>query len=740
MVKQLLKFTLFLISICAFQGINAQIADRVLKNAKVYVGSNTFTQAIAIKNERIIFTGTDAAVAVHIGAGTIVNDLGGKLVLPGIHDVHMHPLEASSAAGGTCTLSDTETNPSNLVTALQACGLTANSNGWLMAAGYAISTILTASDPKGLLDGISTTVPILVMEKTSHSIWVNSKALQMAGITAASVDPPGGHIVKNAMTGEPTGILLDNAGDNLIQIALAQNPTINAANYNGLVNYGLPLMAKNGITSISEARTYWKRNYIPIWQQIKTNNKLTVRVALAPWMYPSDDDATQIAAIQALYSVGDDMLKIRQIKVYSDGIIVNATSALSLPYNNNLGFTFGNVGLNYFTQSRLATYITALESTGYDFHIHAIGDRGITESLNAIEIARNTSGHAALGARHRITHVEMVNPTDYPRFAALNVVADMQVAGSFSQPSHWNDHSNLIGTRGTPSIPLKSLFNAGAKITLSSDWDVSNLNPFIGMQNALTRSPQEMPSVEEVVKSYTINGAYVMRQEAVTGSLEVNKYADLIVVDKDIFTIPTNQISTTKVLLTLLGGKQVYIDAVLPVNLVSFKGQLNDNKTHLEWVTSTEHHNNYFDIERSVDGVKFENIGTIKGNNTRLTSSYTYSDDNLPTANVLYYRLKQVNFDGTYEYSDIIALNKKTKTPSVKVSPNPAFSYIQLSGISDNTQVEIYNEIGQIVKKINSLNADNQISISDLSEGLYFIRLMNKDQSEGIKSVKFIKK
>lgn len=742
--KLFLKTAILFFFICQ-NLLNAQTADRVLKNGKVYVGSNTFTQAIAIKDGKIIFTGTDAGVAAHIGSGTIVNDLAGKLVLPGIHDVHMHPLEASSPAGGSCTLSDTETNPSNLVTALQACSLTPNSNGWMMASGHSISTIMTASDPKGLLDAISTTVPILVMEKTSHSVWVNSKALELGGITAASTDPPGGHIVKNAM-GQPTGILLDNSGDNLIQMALASNTTIDNANYNGLVNSGLPLLAQNGITSISEARTYWKRNYIPIWQKIKTDNKLTCRVGLAPWLYPGDNDATQIAAIQALYSAGDDMLKIRQIKVYSDGIIVNATSALSLPYETssfvtNMGFAAGHTGLNYFAESRLANYITQLELTGYDFHIHAIGDRGITESLNAIQTARNTAGHSGLGARHRITHVEMVNPTDYTRFSSLNVVADMQVAGSFSQPSHWNEHSSLIGTRGTPSIPLKSLYNAGAKITLSSDWDVSNLNPFIGMQNALTRSPEEMPNVEEVVKAYTINGAYVMRQETVTGSLELNKYADLIVVDKDIFTIPTNQISTTKVLLTLLGGKQVYADAVFPVTFLSFNGLYLDNKVPLKWSTASEQNSSHFEIERSTDGHKYETIGKIKAaGNASTKLDYSFVDNNLPSQNILYYRLKQIDFDGKFVYSDVVSVKKKEMAPSVKMFPNPADSEITIFGVADDTQIEVYNEIGQLVKTVQSLNSGSKISIIDLAKGLYFVKVTNKESAENIQTIKFIKK
>lgn len=238
--------------------------------------------------------------------------------------------------------------------------------------------------------------------------------------------------------GEPNGVLLDNAGDILIQMALANNAILSAANYNGLINFGLPEIAKHGITSICEARTYWKRNYIQTWQNIKSNGLLTCRVALAPWLYPSDNDTSQIAAINSLYSNGDSMLKIRQIKVYADGIIHNATAALSAPYNDSLGLPFGS-GLNYFSESRLAGYIKQMEAIGYDFHIHAIGDRGITESLNAIDSARTANGN--IGARHRITHVEMVNPADYPRFQALNVTADMQVVTLHSLP---------IGPKMTP--------------------------------------------------------------------------------------------------------------------------------------------------------------------------------------------------------------------------------------------------------------------------------------------------
>ncbi len=549
------------------QSIFGQTADQVFRHGKIYTANDSqpFVEAIAIKDGHFIFVGSNAAVVNYIGVTTTVEDLNGALVLPGIHDVHIHPLEAGSPAGGNCILNGYETDPENLGAALQACHLTPNSNGWLISYGHSIFTLYDAvRPPKEILDDYYPNRPLVVMEETSHSVWVNSLALQKLGITASTPDPVGGHIFKDPFTGDPDGILMDNAGEIALSVALASNPIIDSLNYESLVNFSLPLLAENGITSICEGRTFWKRNYPQIWRDIKDNGLLTVRVILAPWVYPEESDSTQIPILQNLYDPGDDMLKITQIKLYADGITINATAALHDPYVDNLGLPFNN-GLNYIDENRLASLITTLELIGYDFHIHAIGDRGVTEALNAIEMARNSNGD--IGARHRITHLEIVDTADYTRFAPLNVTADMQVAGYFAQPNYWHDNDFLIGSqRADNMIPLKSIFDNGARVTLSSDWDVSTVNPFVGMQNALTRSPQALSSVEEVVKAYTINGAYVMRHETKTGSIEVGKLADFITVDRDIFSIPTNQIAQTKVLSTYLGGREIYRSILLGIN------------------------------------------------------------------------------------------------------------------------------------------------------------------------------
>lgn len=559
--------TLLVTGLLSVQVCHAQtIADKIFFNAKVYTANDNqpFAEAIAVKGDTILFVGSDSDVMAYKGTGTVEYNVQGGLILPGFHDVHSHPLEAGSPIGGGCLLDGQETDPENLGVELDNCNPQANSNGWIFASGHSIYTLLDAlRPPYEILDDYFPNTPVCVMEETSHSVWVNSKALQMAGINSTTPDPVGGHILRE-INGDPTGILMDNAGDAVLSLALASSAVVDTANYNGLINYGLPQLAQHGITSVCEGRTYWKRNFHHIWNRIKNEGKLTARVVLGLWAYPDDTDASLLPALQGLYDAGDDMLRATQIKVYSDGITINATAAFHDPYNDNLGLPF-NSGLNYFTAARLETFITSLEQIGFDFHIHAIGDRGITESLNAIAGARTANG--ALGARHRITHLEVVRTTDYPRFAQLDVIADMQVAGEFTQPANWQDNAPLIGaTRSDNLIPLKSIFDAGAHVTLSSDWDVSDLNPFVGIQNALTRAPQNLPSVEDAVKAYTIKGAFVMRQEDRTGSIESGKYADLIFADQDIFTVPTTQISNTKICLTLLGGEEVFRNSCAPVS------------------------------------------------------------------------------------------------------------------------------------------------------------------------------
>ncbi len=531
---------------------NENSTQKMYFNARIYTvnDASPWAEAMVIDGSKILFIGTNTAATAFAETSAERIDLQGKLVLPGFHDVHMHPMEVGDTSV-SFELSDTETNAENYRSVISNASANNPGNTWLVGFGHSINTLFDANrTPLEIIDEAVSDRPVIIMEQTSHSMWVNSKALEKAGITVTSPNPQGGIIMKES--GVLSGILIDNAGDIVYQQAIAE---LNNASgeYNGMITTVLPELAKHGITSVSDARTYWKRGQHVVWKNLENDGKLTARFNLGLWAYPSEDDASQIASLKALYSNDENsLLKINQIKLYSDGITHNTTAALDTDYQIDYFNQPTNNGLNYFTETRIKNYIQQLESTGFDFHIHAIGNRGVAEALNAIQQGGSPSG------RHRLTHVEMINPNDIARFSQLNVTADAQVAGEFTQPHNWSENAYLVGnTLANNLIPIKSLVDADVRLTLSSDWNVSTLNPFIGIQNAVNRSPQNI-SLETAIKAYTINGAYVMRQEDKVGSLEVGKLADFVVVDRDIFTIPTTQISQAKIERTIFNGVEIY--------------------------------------------------------------------------------------------------------------------------------------------------------------------------------------
>ena len=553
----LLCITLCVSTSCSSKTGSANInteksTQKLYFNGKIFTvdETNIWADAILIDGNKILFVGSnsDAENIAHKNAVKI--DLQGKVVLPGFHDVHMHPMEVGSTTT-VFSLNEEETNPENYISAIKKAAAENPNVAWIIGFGHSINSLLEANrNPLEIIDEAVSNRPVIIMEQTSHSMWINSKGIELAGITAQTTNLQGGIIVKD--NGVLQGILVDNAGDVVFQKAVA---SLNDADgeYQGMVEYVLPELAKYGITSVSDARTYWKRNQHKTWKKLADDDELTARFNLGLWAYPTEDDATQITTLKNLFSNDENsLLKINQIKLYADGITHNTTAALHTDYKEDYFNQPTNNGLNYFTESRIAKYISALEATGFDFHIHSIGNRGVTEALNAIEQSATSAG------RHRLTHVEMITAADLNRFKTLNVTADAQVGGQFTQPQYWSDNDHLLGSDlADNQVPIKSLKEAGARLTLSSDWNVSSLNPFIGIQKAVTRAPQNI-SLEEAIKAYTINGAYTMRQEDKVGSLKAGKLADFVVLDKDIFTIQSNLINQTKVVLTVFEGEEIF--------------------------------------------------------------------------------------------------------------------------------------------------------------------------------------
>jgi predicted amidohydrolase YtcJ len=548
-----LVFVLVALSGCRPAPLNG---DVILQNARIWTVNEAapWAEALVVENGVIVYVGDEAGTEAYDTGDMTTVDAGGRVVLPGLHDVHQHTLEARLPLID-CTLDTAQTDPEQYVSVVSACS-SPQGTDWVLGYGHTIMTLLEAQRaPRLILDDAISDVPVAIMEQSSHSTWVNSRALEVLGINASTPNPQGGLILKDA-NGEPNGILVDAAGEFPWEAALAPNATLNQLNRQALSD-ALTGNSEVGITSAVDARTYWQRGYMEAYTAARDANELTVRMVLSLWASPTADDEAQLATLAGMFVDSGDYLRVRQIKLYSDGLIDNTTAALLEPYTS--AETFGDpLGLNYFPPERLNRYVQELAPLGFDMHIHAIGDRAIRESLNALE----THGP---GGRHHLTHAELITDADLPRFAQLGVSADFQL-GEHTMADQLHDvmDEHLGATRvDEEAFRVRDLWDGGANVALSSDFDVGPLSPFAGMQVALTRGVQALPDVAAAVKAYTLNAAHIMSSEAVTGSLEVGKAGDFVVIDRDIFAIPAAEIDQTQVLQTVLAGVEVYRSADL---------------------------------------------------------------------------------------------------------------------------------------------------------------------------------
>ena len=533
--------------------VAAEPSNTLLHNGKIYTVNERQPWASAMvidEDGRIVAIGDEDDVAKYVDDETEKVDLQGRLVLPGFQDTHAHVLDASSEAQGDCKVEAGDDVPQWLEE-IKACNGKDN-DGWLLGAGFSLHSLLDEKKtPRALLDSIISDRPVAIMEETSHSYWLNSKALELANINAGTPNPVGGVILRDGQ-GEATGLLLDNAGDLVLDQALPPSKALNKIYYEAVLA-GQDELAQNGITSVADARVFWKRGHMEAWQKAAKNDELKARTSLGLWAYPTLDDDEQLAELTAMYDAGSDesLLHVTQIKFYVDGIIHNTTGRLQRPYNKSLPGV-DSQGLYYFGPERLERYTRELAKAGFDMHIHAIGDQAVSDALDAIDA---TDGQG----RHRITHVELVDDADVPRFKQLNVIADFQPSPYFT-PSFLKSNVPAIGDRAYQMLPMRKLYDSGARVTLSSDWDVNPLSPLGIMQNALSLGARGLPDLKAAVKAYTLDAAYTLRQEKDTGSLEVGKQADLVVLDRNIFKLPVKQIGKARVLWTLLGGKETYRD------------------------------------------------------------------------------------------------------------------------------------------------------------------------------------
>ena len=524
----------------------------VVTNARVYTVNpdQPWAEAIAYDATGIIVAvGSAESVLAIAGEGATRINAEDNMILPGFQDVHVHVPEAGINASLCLMLGD---DLLRLETQAAKCAERQPDSAWVLAAGPSLFALRETEElPIDVLDRAIPDRPALILDDLGHAVWTNSLGLRAAGIGPDDPDPQGGVLHRDAQSGRLTGLLLENA-QQLIRNAAAPNDVVI---YEGLLT-ALGNLNANGITAVSDAGGFWAQNHPAAWQRAFREGTLTVRAANSLYVYPDLDLDTQLAEFEARFTNDSDLLRFDTAKIYIDGILDLGTAALLAPYNLPIDPHYPS-GFHYFTEDQLQAYVSRLHEMGYRINFHVIGDRAVRDALDAIESIDETP-EAIANRRHRITHTYLVDPEDLGRFAQIGVVADFQQSADIVDPAYHQYLAEFIGDRAFGLIPTADLLETGATVTLSSDWDAGPLPPLGTIQRSLTRQSNALPSLETAIALHTINAAYALGHDDVTGSLEVGKLADYVVLDQDLFEIDQSDIARTRVLATYLGGEEVY--------------------------------------------------------------------------------------------------------------------------------------------------------------------------------------
>ncbi|MED4203313.1 amidohydrolase [Neobacillus mesonae] len=533
------------------------VADLIFKNGNVYTvdKDRSWAEAVAVKDGKIVYVGDSEGVAAFKGTDTSVIDLEGKMLLPGFVDSHNH---AYLMAESLFWLS---LNPYSTVEERQQAikdYLKENPNikqlrgvGWDQVKRDSEQRGLA---PRELLDQVVPDIPAVFISNGHHSILVNSKALEIAGIDKNTPDPEGGTIDRDPKTGEPTGILHEFSAQNLVINVLPQ-PDFTVQEYEKTILTWQEVAAEDGITSVFVPIHYPTENLLKAFEALDNADKLTARYDLGLWA----DETKGTAQIGRLKELRDKYqgksYKIDTIKIFTDGV--------------------GEHKLVW-DQAVLEKTVAALDKEGFRVYIHAIGDQGFYPSHNALDAFQYAAKvNGKRDSRHVITHIDWVKEDDIVRFKDLGVIPAPQPAW-FGKD--W--YADVKGEALKELNHMNSYFEAGIPVASSSDFPSTNtfkrdMYPLTGLEVGVTRLdpdktteadlnkvawPKEKASLEDMITSYTLNGAHLIFQEDERGSIEVGKKADLVVLDKNLFEIPVTTIGEVKVLLTMFEGKEVFRD------------------------------------------------------------------------------------------------------------------------------------------------------------------------------------
>ncbi len=533
-------------------------AALILRHGVVYTmdAARSWVESVAVLDGRIIYAGPDAGTSGLAGSSTKIIDLGGRMVLPGFHDSHVHLMEGGVDMG-LCNLKDVAT-PQAVIAEIRKYAEAHTNQPWVTGAGWDLPVFPGGIPRKEELDEAVSDRPAYMESADGHSGWANSRALALAGITKNTPDPAGGHIERDPDSKEPTGPLRESARE----LVTGKIPPLTAAENAAGLKRAIEFANSLGIISVQEADA--SDEILNAYWALDTQGLLAVRAVAALRTDPRKGDDQVAGLIERRAKFSGKRLRATAVKIFADGVIETGTAALLEPYLDR-GDSRGELN---FEAERLAKFVTSLDREGFQVHIHAIGDRAIRVSLDAHEAAQKVNGRR--DARHHIAHLELIEPEDILRFRDLGVIANFQPLWAFADPYVRKLTLGPLGPKRSRWIyPIASVLRTGAIMAAGSDWPVTSLNPLEAIQVAVTRRgptepegpawiPEEKIDLPAVLAAYTINGAYLNHEEKETGSIEAGKAADLIVLDRDLFKIPPEKIHEAKVVLTLLEGKEVF--------------------------------------------------------------------------------------------------------------------------------------------------------------------------------------
>ncbi|MEH6629534.1 MAG: amidohydrolase [Halopseudomonas aestusnigri] len=530
----------------------------LIVNANVYTVDRDlpWAEAVLVEKGTITAVGSEGDLLKQANQKYDVIDLGGRLLMPGFQDPHLHVLEAG--INETACFLPAEGSANTYREEIGYCLEEQSQSAWFIGAGVSMPALLeTVKSPVAFLDQLIPDRPAVILDNLGHGAWANTQALQAVGYTDLRSDPPGGIIDRDPISGRLTGVVFENAQQKLRNAALPPTKENVDFAYNSLLS-ALEVLAQNGITTVSDAGGYWPRGHQEAWVRAEKENTLTVRASNALYLYPDIPFEEQISQFRNRYmNDPKGLLRYNQAKIYMDGILSQATGALYEPYERGLDLPPElQKGFLYFEQDILGEYVTELEKLGYQLHFHATGDRGIGLALDALEYAKNINSQADM--RHRITHLYIVDERDIPRFKQLDVITDFQLSPTATDPETKRYLESFVGERAERLMPARKLYDAGVNLVLSSDWDAEELSPLKKIQAVLTQKKGAFDDIETVIEMMTINVARLLHHEEKTGSIEPGKLADFVVLDRNVFDMPINEIGETNVQATLLGGEVIY--------------------------------------------------------------------------------------------------------------------------------------------------------------------------------------